>query len=90
MLSENKFSIILLSTICYYMSFLFTNRLHDISSTAQYLLTYTIDYCSTQSLHLLVLCEVVVVVMVGMTFTVADRAVWPILPSALKSRTDTR
>lgn len=71
------------------MSFFFTNRLQDISSTAQYLLTYTIDYCSTQSLHLLVVCEVVVV-MVGMTFTVADRAVWPILPSALKSRTDTR
>ena len=71
------------------MSFLFANRLQDISSTAQYLLTYTIDYCSTQSLHLLVVCEVVVV-MVGMTFTVADRAVWPTLPSALKSRTDTR
>ena len=56
--------------------------------TAQYLLTYTIDYCSTQSLHLLVLCEVVVA-MVGMTFTVADRAVWPTLPSASKSRMDT-
>ena len=79
--SNTQYSIYTTNT--HNMTFFLMNSKTDIYHTI--FILHDSTYCSTQSLHLLE-----VVAMVGMTFTVADRAVWPTLPLASKSRTDTR